>query len=172
VRSKLLCQELVPPPGLEFPPLPELPVMGVTTRQEVIDHVKPECSACHDLIDPPGFALENFDQVGRRRTMENGKPVDSSGVMASSGDLDGAFGKGEDLLAKVDGSKTVRGCFAQQYFQFAVADDMARTVAPENQCAVDIVGRSFSTSGDLKKLVVAIASSDSFRFRASEGAGK
>jgi hypothetical protein len=172
VRGKLLCQEMVPPPGLMFPPLPEAPVMGVTTREEIIDHARPECKACHDLIDPPGFALENFDQVGRRRTMENGVMVDSSGTMSESGDLDGPFATGGDLLKRVADSKTVRGCFAQQYFQFAVTDDLSRTVAMENQCSVDIVGRSFATSGDLKQLVLSIATSDAFRFRVSEGAGQ
>jgi hypothetical protein len=170
VRGKLLCQELVQPPGVMIPALPEAPTMGVTTREEVVDHsTKPECSVCHRLLDPPGLALENFDQVGRHRDTENGRPVDTSGKMVESGDLDGDFAKGEDFLKRLSGSATVKGCFAQQYFQFALAGDLARPVADEDRCALDNVRKEFTASGDLKKLVVAIASSDSFRLRKSEG---
>jgi hypothetical protein len=169
VRGKLLCQELVQPPGVMIPALPDAPVMGVTTREEVLDHAKPECAACHNLLDPPGLALEAFDQVGRHRDTENGRPVDTSGNMINAGDLDGTFAKGEELLQRISGSATVKGCFAQQYFQYALAGDLARPVADEDRCALDSVRKAFTSSGDLRQLVVAIASSDSFRLRKSEG---
>lgn len=170
MRTKLLCQELTPPGG-DIPPLPEAPVMGVTTRDEVAEHSKnPMCASCHALLDPPGFALESFDQVGRRRETENGRPVDTSGTMVQAGDLDGPFAQGEDLLAKIGTSKTVRTCFAQQYFQFALTGDAVRGVAPADQCSVDRLGASFAPSGDLRELVQLVATSDSFRFRLSEGA--
>ena len=169
-RTKLLCQEMpAPPAGLTIPALPEGATMGVTTREEILDHTKPECAACHDQLDPPGFALESFDQVGRHRSMENGRPVDTSGTMVAAGDLDGPFAKGEDLLKKLSTSATVKGCFAQQYFQYAVTGDVARHVADDDRCSVENVRKDFASSGDLKKLVVAIAASDSFRFRKSEG---
>ena len=83
---------------------------GVTTREEVSEHSKnPMCAGCHTLLDPPGFALENFDQVGRRRDTENGKPVDTSGTMVNGGDLDGAFAQGEELLSKFGNSADGRG---------------------------------------------------------------
>jgi hypothetical protein len=172
-RSKLLCQEMAPPPGIDIPALPEVPKAGVTTRAEVLDHVaRPECAACHDLLDPPGLALESFDQVGRLRTTENGQPIDTSGKMVAAGDLEGAFAKGEEMLSKVGNSATVRSCFAQQYFQFALAGDVARPVADEDRCAADGVSKSFAATGDLKKLVMAIAVSQSFRMRSSEGVGQ
>jgi hypothetical protein len=170
VRGKLLCQELSPPLE-DVPQLPDVPVMGVTTRDEVAAHSKnPMCAACHTLLDPPGFALESFDQVGRRRETENGKPVDTSGTMINGGDLDGPFARGDELLAKMGTSKTVRSCFAQQYFQFAVSGDVASPVAMADRCAVERLGGNFAASGDLKALVQLIATSDSFRFRLSEGA--
>ena len=172
VRGKLLCQELHPPEG-DIAQLPEGPAMGVTTREEVTAHsTNPACAGCHALLDPPGFALEGFDQVGRRRTSENGRPIDSSGTMVGAGDLDGAFARGEDLLAKFAGSRTVRDCFTQQYFQFARTGDVARPVAEADQCSVESLKDRFAGSGDLKQLVMLIASSDSFRFRLSEGAAQ
>jgi hypothetical protein len=169
VRTKLLCQEMHPPQG-DIPALPEAPVTGVTTREEVAEHSKnPMCAACHTLLDPPGFALESFDQVGRRRDNENGKPLDTSGTMVSAGDLDGPFAKGEELTSKIGNSATVRGCFARQYFQFAMAGDVTRPVADADQCTLERLSSSFAASGDLKRLVELVASSDSFRFRQSEG---
>ncbi len=167
IRGKLLCQEMSPPPGIEFPPLPDTPVVGQTTREEVDMHVvNPFCASCHDQIDPPGFALENFDEVGRHRTTENGVKVDTSGVMKESGDLDGPFAAGADLLQRVSSSQTVKSCFAQQYFEYA----LARKMAAEDACSLKGVSGTFATSGDLKGIVVSIVNSDSFRLRASEGA--
>jgi len=170
VRGKLLCQEIHPPDG-DIAQLPEAPVTGVTTREEVSEHSKnPMCSACHMLLDPPGFALESFDQVGRRRDTENGRPVDTSGTMVNGHDLDGAFTKGDELLSKFGNSAAVRGCFAQEYFQFAMTGDVARHVDDADRCSLDRIRSRFTETGDLKQLVVLIASSDSFRFRRSEGA--
>jgi hypothetical protein len=172
VRGKLLCQELHAPDGIDIPQLPDAPMTGVTTREEVAAHAKdPTCAACHVLLDPPGFALESFDQVGRHRKTENGRPVDTSGTMVSAGDLDGAFASGEQFVGRIGASATVRTCFAQQYFQFAIAGDVARPVAPADRCSVDRVGASFVASGDLKALVQQVATSDSFRYRTTEGGG-
>ena len=72
-----------PPP----PPLPDVPALDDNTvsanlpvRQRLVQHrANPACATCHNLIDPPGFALESFDAVGRWRDTEEGLPVDSSG---------------------------------------------------------------------------------------------
>ena len=75
--------------------------------------------------------------MGRRRDTENGKPVDTSGTMVNGGDLDGAFAKGEELLSKFGNSAAVRGCFAQEYFQFAMTGDVARQVDDADRCSLD-----------------------------------
>lgn len=170
VRTKLLCQEMHAPDGVDIPPLPEMPTAGITTREEVAQHSKnPMCAGCHALLDPPGFALESYDQLGRFRQTEGGKAVDTSGTMGNSGDLDGAFATGDKLLGMVAASKTVRSCFAQQYFQFAMMGDVARPVAEADRCTVDRLSANFAASGDLEGLVTLVATSDSFRSRLSEG---
>src|SRR5439155_24498720 len=121
--------------------------------------------SCHNLFDPPGYAFENFDQVGRHRTNDNGKPIDTSGTMNDSGDLNGAFAKGEDLLAKLGESLDVKACFAQRYFEYAVA----RNAATEDACSLDGLKKEFVPSGDLRQLVLSIGKSDAFRYRLSEG---
>ncbi|MDP9151988.1 MAG: DUF1588 domain-containing protein, partial [Myxococcota bacterium] len=179
VLQKLMCIPLQLPTGFTPPPTPDTPTPGMTTRQEIeVTHVQTACAGCHNLIDPPGFALEAFDQVGRLRTTDNGKPVDTSGRIVSGGagtflksaDLDGPFATGDDFVSKVATSVTVKACVAQQYFEHAISGDVATPVAPEDQCSANAVSGSFAQSGDLKSLIGLVAASDTFRFRTSEGA--
>ena len=118
-------------------------------------------------IDPPGFALESFDAVGRFRTVDSGKVVNTSGVMSSQRDIDGPFASGSEFLDRLATSADVKRCFAQHYLSFAVA----RPLADQDVCALSRVADGFGTSGDLKQLVVAVASSDAFRLRATEAPG-
>ena len=166
IRRAILCQDLPPPPaGVVIPPLPPV-AAGLSTRDRLDQHTKsPVCASCHNLIDPPGFALENFDQVGRHRSTDSGKPTDTSGTMSGAGDLNGDFAHGTDLLSRIAQSQDVKGCFAQKYFEYAVS----RLVADGDACSVDSVKKRFVPSGDLLALVVSIANTDSFRFRTSEG---
>lgn len=72
----------IPPPGTGNLPADEASIQGKTLREQLALHVsKPECVGCHSRIDPPGFALENFDGIGRWRTESNGRPVDASGEL-------------------------------------------------------------------------------------------
>jgi len=166
IRRTILCQSLPPPPaGVVIPPLPPV-AAGLSTRDRLDQHTKAAlCASCHDLIDPPGFALENFDQVGRHRTEDSGRATDTSGTMNGAGDLDGAFATGGDLLSRMAQSQDVKACFAQKYFEYAVA----RVAADEDACSVDALKKDFVPSGDLLALVTSIANTDSFRFRSSEG---
>jgi hypothetical protein len=166
LRKVIMCQDMPPPPaGVAIPPLPPI-TPGLSTRDRLDQHVKaPLCASCHNLIDPPGFALENFDWVGRHRTGDSGRPVDTSGTMSDAGDLEGAFAKGEELLGRIAESGDVKACFAQKYFEYAVS----RTTTSEDACSIDALKKSFLPSGDLKELALSIAGSDSFRYRLSEG---
>ena len=66
----------------------------VTIREQLEAHRSdPVCKACHNLIDPPGFALEEFDPIGRFRTryVGTGLPVDATGVTPSGQNFDGIY---------------------------------------------------------------------------------
>jgi hypothetical protein len=169
VRHALLCQEIPSPPAdLAIPQLPAI-APNLSTRDRLTQHTKsPICAGCHSMIDPPGFALEGFDPVGRFRIQEGGKPVDSSGTMTVAGDLEGAFSKGAEVLGRLRDSRIIRECFAQQYFQYAAA----RHIEPEDACTMQALQKGFVATGDLRGLVTTIALSDAFRFRRSEGASQ
>ena len=62
----------------------------------------PACAACHRLMDPIGFALENFDAIGRWRTDELGTPIDASDVLYDGRAVDGPAGLGAFLLRYAD----------------------------------------------------------------------
>jgi hypothetical protein len=166
LQRTVFCHEIPPPPqGVTIPPLaPVAP--GSSTRARLEQHTtQPLCKGCHDHIDPPGFALESFDAVGRFRTQDAGVPVDSSGTMASGVDVDGAFASGGELLERIAHSSDVKKCFAQHYLSHAVLRDLSN----EDACSLSRVTDGFAQSGDLKQLVLAIAGSDAFRMRMSEG---
>jgi hypothetical protein len=166
LRKTLMCQDLPPPPAGVV--IPQLAPVSTTqsTRDRLDQHAKdPVCGSCHNMIDPPGYALENFDQVGRHRTTDGGKPVDTSGTMTTAGDLTGPFASGGELLGKLGQSPDIRGCFAQKYFEYAAS----HAVVAEDQCSLDPLKKAFIPSGDLRELVTAIATGDSFRLRLSEG---
>ena len=60
----------------------------------------PACSSCHNLMDPVGFSMENYDAVGRWRTHETGKPIDASGGLPDGSKFDGVAGLQKALLAR------------------------------------------------------------------------
>ena len=62
----------------------------------------PVCASCHKLMDPIGFALENFDAVGSWRTQEPGGKIDASGQLADGSKIDGVVALRNAILARPD----------------------------------------------------------------------
>ena len=87
LRGKYVLDTLLglPPP----PPLPDVAALkdntvngSLSVRHRLAEHRKdPVCAACHNLMDPLGLALERFDAVGRRRSVEDGAPIDVAGSL-------------------------------------------------------------------------------------------
>jgi hypothetical protein len=94
-----------PPPGVDTS-FPEVKPGSVppTIRERLAQHRRnPVCSTCHSVIDPPGFALENFDAIGGWRTVdESGRPVDATGTTVSGAKIDGLSGLRAHLLEQPD----------------------------------------------------------------------
>jgi hypothetical protein len=89
VRGKWILENLLgtppPPPPANVPPLGETDGSGtpLSMRERLAAHrSNPTCASCHTIMDPLGFALENFDAVGAWRTLDDsGAPIDASGVL-------------------------------------------------------------------------------------------
>lgn len=77
--------------------------LATTVRERLEAHrASPSCNACHAVIDPLGFALENFDAVGRWREkdLESGSRIDSSGVLLDGTVVDGPIALRQAILAR------------------------------------------------------------------------
>jgi hypothetical protein len=160
VFQKLLCGELPPPPANVPPAKPA--TAGGTTRERFVEHDTNKCaSACHGMMDPIGFAFENYDGIGKYRTMDNGKPVDATGSV----DLDGAtrtFANAIELGGLLAGSAEVRRCFARQWARFA----LVRMETEADRASLDTAAAGFGGAGaTVRDLMVATAKMRSFRYR-------
>ena len=107
LRGKFVLEAILgaPPP----PPPPDVPALEEdgsaarprSTRERLERHRRnPACAACHAKIDPLGFALENFDPIGRWRDTDNGVPVDASGTTADGATFDGPIELRRALVAR------------------------------------------------------------------------
>ena len=91
-----------------------------TTRERFASHADDAgCASCHALIDSFGFAFENFDGMGKMRTSENGRPIDTSVKVSVGADIDGTYADGVALATALAGSTSVKTCLARQLFRSA-----------------------------------------------------
>ncbi len=110
VRGKWLLNNIFglpippPPPGVNTTLAEKPGVLPPTMRERLAQHrTNPTCNSCHSVIDPLGFALENYDVIGGWRTIdEAGKPVDASGTTAGGEKIDGLPGLRKLLLEQPD----------------------------------------------------------------------
>ncbi len=170
VARNLLCATPpAPPPGIK-PDLGDADskLMGrpMTDRERmVLIHEKGDCAGCHSAIDPPGFAFEHYDEIGRWRDKDSGQPIDASGTLSWDSDADGPFADGFELTDKLSRSATVQSCLAEQWFRFA----HGRPNVPDDKgdiCALQALTNGLAASkGDIRALVLDLVSTPSFRTR-------
>ncbi|MEM9237608.1 MAG: DUF1592 domain-containing protein, partial [Verrucomicrobiota bacterium] len=91
-----------PPPPPDVPSLDEEIISAsLPMRERLAAHrEKQSCAVCHVLIDPPGFALEHYDAVGRWRSRDGDLPVDARGGLPDGLEFTGIDGLEEGLLAR------------------------------------------------------------------------
>ncbi len=106
IRGNWVLENMVgtppPPPPPDVPALEENTVSSnLTVRERLAEHRKnPACASCHNLMDPVGFSLENYDAVGRWRETEEGRPVDASGGTPDGNEFTGVSGLEKALLER------------------------------------------------------------------------
>lgn len=95
----------VPSPPPDVPPLEtgDNKSGALPMREKLLKHREsPACASCHNLMDPIGFGLENFDWLGRWRESDAGKPIDASGVLPSGERFNGPVELRNVLLKRQD----------------------------------------------------------------------
>jgi hypothetical protein len=159
VRENLFCQPLAPPPPDADVTPPELDP-NASTRERFEQHrADPQCAGCHSLIDPLGFAFENYDGIGAFRAMEAGKPIDASGEVRGT-DVDGTFVGVAALSQKLATSPQVRACVAQHWFNYA----LGRTKNDADTCSMNALTDAFAASNNIRDLLLALVTTDAFRY--------
>jgi hypothetical protein len=159
----VLCGQITSPPDM-VPPA-GVPPPNVSTREQFAIHSANACAkACHALIDPPGFAFEHYDAIGRHRTMDGGKPVDATGMLRDSttGQMM-PFNNAIELVKRLPGMPDVQRCFSEQWFRFALARHEVDGDAASLAVVLDGLRKS---GGNLRELLVGVTRARAFGTRA------
>ncbi len=118
VMRRLLCTPQRRPAELGIDLMIPAPSKTKTTRERFSAHVSdPSCASCHQVMDPLGYAFENFDAAGRARRDENGTAVDPSGSTLLFGERV-AFRDSAELTRILAVDPRVEECFARQAFRY------------------------------------------------------
>ena len=120
VARNLLGRVVRPPPDAVTPLPPDIHA-DLTTRERTILQTKPEnCSTCHQMINPLGFPLENFDAVGRFRESEKEQPIDARGSYRTRSGQTVTFNGPREMAKFVANSPEVHQAFVEQLFHHSV----------------------------------------------------
>jgi len=169
-RGKWILENLLgtpaPLPPPDVPPLKEAEgaQQPASVRQRMEEHrTNPVCAACHKIMDPIGFSLENFDLIGKWRTTDGGVRIDASGQLVDGTKLDGPASLRQALLSRSDvfvrtmteKLLTYGTGRALKYYDMPVVRSITREAAKND--------KRFSS------LIVGIVESDPFQMRVKAG---
>jgi hypothetical protein len=172
-RGKWILENLLAAPPPPAPPnVPPLEEVGgrrrrredeeVSLRQKLEVHrAAAACAACHKLMDPLGFGLENYDAIGAWRTEEGKFPIDSSGVLPNGDEFKGVRDL-RNILKKRDNE--FRRCLAERLMTYA----LGRGLELDDECTLRAIAAEVGQKENkFSALVLAIVHSDQFQKRAS-----
>ena len=134
IRGKWLLENILAAPPPPPPPntntnLEESKNGKPSSVREMLERhrTNPACSSCHARMDPLGFSLENFDAVGRWRTMDGDVPINASGVLLDGTTVNGPAGLRHALVAQKEAFvRTVTG----KLMTYAIGREMTYDDAP------------------------------------------
>jgi hypothetical protein len=180
VRGKWILENLLgtaaplPPPNV--PPLKDSgdALKPMTMRQRMEEHrANPTCASCHRMMDPLGFALENFDAVGAWRTRDERTPIDTSGVFVDGSPIDGPVAVRKAVLRRPENFVTT---FTEKLLTYALGRGLdyrdmptVRSIvagaAARNYRATDIIQGIVRSAAFQKRIKVADGASIAARDR-------
>jgi hypothetical protein len=166
LRGKWILANLLnsppPPPPPGVPPLEESAGNGqkLTTRQQVEKHrSNAVCAGCHSRMDPLGFALENFDVIGRWRTKDSGGEIEASGKLPNGDTFTGPRGLRQLLL-------TQEASFVQASIGRLMTYALGRELNARDQATIrGIMRETEAKHYRLDDLIIAIVNSVPFGMR-------
>jgi cytochrome c551/c552 len=168
-RGKWILENLLGTPAPLPPPnVPPLDTDGsvqqsASVRQRMEEHRKnPACAACHKIMDPIGFSLENFDLIGRYRASDGGIPIDASGQLVDGTKLDGPASLRGALLSRSD-------VFVRTMTEKLLTYGTGRALRYYDMPVVRSIALEASRNDNrLSWLIVGIVKSDPFQMRVKQ----
>ena len=167
IRGHWILENLLgippPPPPAAVPTLNEKTINGsLSMRERLMEHrANPACFGCHNLMDPLGFSLENYDAVGRWRGFEADRPIDATGGLPGGAEFAGVAGLEQALL---DRSELFVGTLVEKLLTYSLGRVVERYDAPAVR---KIVRDSRSEGFRFSSLILGIAISKPFQMRRS-----
>lgn len=173
VRSRLLCQEVPPPPG-GLDTAFKAQITANTTREKyLLEHASPEraqCYGCHELMDLIGISFEHYDTLGRYRNDENGFPIDATGTIARADggslkvEIDGLSGP-KGLGKYLGESASVQQCVARYWAYFAYG----KASWEQDRCTYDAIGAEAAKGNfSMKSILMGIVHAPHFTRRVQD----
>jgi hypothetical protein len=168
LRGKWLLETILgtppPPPPPNVPKLDESPAAQntATLRERLSQHrANPTCATCHNRIDPLGFALENFDVLGRWRTEDAGQAIDAKGQLPDGTAFNGPDELKAALMAKKD-------LFVRNFVRKVLGYALGRGLTLQDSCTVDaLVAEVERSDYRAQSLINAVVMSAPFRYQAA-----
>ncbi len=167
IRGKWVLENFLgtppPPPPAMVPSLKENTVAAsLPIRERLAEHrTNTACAGCHRLIDPVGFSLEQFDAVGRWRTLDEGRPVDAAGGLPDGSKCDGVAGLEKALLRRPE---LFARTLCEKLFVFALGRAPDESDAPAIR---KIVREARAKNYRFSSLIVGLTTSVPFQMRRS-----
>jgi mono/diheme cytochrome c family protein len=169
LRGKWVLENLLgsppPPPPANVPPLAQTLGRAPRTMRERMEGHRgnPACAGCHALIDPLGFAMENFDAVGAWRDLDAGAAVDASGRLADGTAIDGVAALRDSLVAD---PREFAATFVEKLTTYA----LGRGLQPYDLPVLRGILRETAADGyRFEPIVLGIVESPAFRMRLKAG---
>jgi hypothetical protein len=171
IRGKWVLEQLLgtPPP----PPPPNVPALKIdenqkvlTMRQRMEEHrVSPQCAVCHRIMDPIGFALDNFDGLGKWRDTEGQEVIDPSGVLPDGTLFDGPVGLRDILVSKK------RDVFVENFTERLLTYALGRGTEEYDQPVVRKIAREAAAKNHRwSAIILGIVKSKPFQMIQTRGA--
>lgn len=167
VLKALLCDEPPPPPAGVENLETTAPGDGLSTRERFELHRNRDtvCFACHNVMDPIGFGLENFNPVGQWRTSDNGVSIDPSGSLPDGT----SFNSAGEMAGTLADSYRLPMCFAQHLTTYALGRGVKALTResenPDYPLIYDIYQKTEANGHRIKDIIEEIVASEAFRMR-------
>jgi len=159
--SELLCSEPPPPPADVKVPSDDV-ITATTARDFLAAHRQnATCATCHNMMDPVGLALENYDAVGAWRTTDHNQTIDASGSMPDGT----AFNGPKELAQIVAKDARFRPCLSGALLKYSLGRGLHDSDVPY---VTELSQAASGASLGLRELLTRVVTSEPFRQRHGE----